>query len=159
MRAALLLTCVLCLSGCHVFGPADPGVANEFADARARLTELENHPDEATRKQAAAIGGAIDNLMEPDGTVSVESVSTGLGAVLPPPWNILAFVGVPAVVALIQQARVKKKEQAMRSVVNSIDALRIKAPQVNQYFREHSNEMHKHLTPDAIAAIRNESMV
>lgn len=172
MRAVLILAFVLCLPACHLLEPIDPerhaALEREVQDARDKLEGITNNPDvdDATRDQAAKWQADLDRLLAqldaakgPDGEYTVESVSTSASMLLPPPWNIIGLVGIPLAIGLAQQIRVKKQEKATRSVVNSIDALRIKAPQVNQYFREHAAEMQQYLTDDAKRIVHDESMV
>lgn len=99
---------------------AETRKAQEAAAAAAKtleyLASLQAGLDKAKALQQAATG--------PDGRFDLAGAAAGAGALVPPPWNLILMLGVPALVGLVQQKRVMDRDRDTRSVINAIDVLR-----------------------------------
>ncbi|MGH7242924.1 MAG: hypothetical protein ACREJD_05850 [Phycisphaerales bacterium] len=123
----------------------------------ARIAELE--------KKASDLKAAVATATKPDGTIDVATAAGSVGAFLPPPWNLIAMVGVPLIVGGIQQLRIGKEkskadqlDEDARSIVNYLDAMRSKSATLATEMQvlSKATDVQEHLTPGAAAIIDDE---
>jgi len=101
---------------------ADIAKAVEAGDAKleAKARETVKTVEKAQEKLAA-----VESTIKRDaaGNVDPAATATGAAALLPPPWNVLAMLVIPAVVGGVQEVRKRRADANAKSIVNSIDVL------------------------------------
>lgn len=169
-------------------GP-DPQLVAQYEQAKTNLEELKANAT-ADINQAVAEGDAkleakaretlktverienaaasIEKTVKRDeaGNVDPAATATGAAALLPPPWNVLAMVGIPLIVGGIQEMSKRKavaqKEADTKSIINSIDVLMTKNDAVKAALKNVDAEAkaaaHAQLTPAAKQLIDAESV-
>jgi hypothetical protein len=95
-------------------------VAEGDAKLEAKARETVKTVEKAQEKLAA-----VESTIKRDaaGNVDPAATATGAAALLPPPWNVLAMLGIPLVVGGIQEVRKRRADANAKSIVNSIDVL------------------------------------
>lgn len=86
---------------------------------------------------------------KPDGTVDPADALAGAGALLPPPWNLLAMVGIPIGIGLVQEIRVRQKQKAAESIVNGFSAAAAEDPNMAKALVENKDTLRLNFTPEA----------
>jgi hypothetical protein len=169
-------------------GP-DPQLVAQYEQAKTNLEELKANAT-ADINQAVAEGDAkleakaretlktveriekaadkFEAVVKKDETGAVDPAATvtGAAALLPPPWNVLAMVGIPLIVGGIQEMSKRKavaqKEADTKSIINSIDVLMTKNDAVKAALKNVDAEAkaaaHAQLTPAAKQLIDAESV-
>lgn len=101
---------------------ADITKAVEAGDAKLEAKARETV---ATVEKIQAKVAVVENTIKRDaaGNVDAAGTATGAAALLPPPWNVLAMLGIPLVVGGIQELRKRQSDANAKSIVNSIDVL------------------------------------
>ena len=159
MSAVLLALTLACVPACTESGEIDPAaiaavrgqlehanaqIAAARGDLQRSLSEAQARDDAAAverarasleslagiEAKAARATAAIDRFVRPDGTIDIGAGASAAGAALPPPWNLLVMLGLPVVVGGIQEWRRTQAVKAAKSIVNSVDQLRIASPVV-----------------------------
>jgi len=126
-------------------GP-DPQLVEQYTQAKANLEELKANAT-ADITKAVAEGdakleakaretvktvekaqeklAAVESTIKRDaaGNVDAAGTATGAAALLPPPWNVLAMLVIPAVVGGVQEVRKRRADANAKSIVNSVDVL------------------------------------
>jgi len=126
-------------------GP-DPQLVEQYTQAKANLEELKANAT-ADITKAVAEGdakleakaretvktvekaqeklAAVERTIKRDaaGNVDAAGTATGAAALLPPPWNVLAMLVIPAVVGGVQEVRKRRADANAKSIVNSVDVL------------------------------------
>lgn len=97
------------------------------------------------------------------GQLDISGTAASVGALLPPPWNLLAMIGVPLVVGGVQELRRRNAVASGKSIVHHIDAMMAEDPKVREALKtvepETKSNARTHLTPQAAAWIESESVV
>jgi outer membrane murein-binding lipoprotein Lpp len=165
-------------------GP-DPQLVAQYEQAKTNLEELKANAT-ADINQAVAEGDAkleakaretlktveriekaaedIEKVVKRDeaGNLDPAATVTGAAALLPPPWNVLAMLGIPLVVGGIQEYRKRQSDATARSIVNSVDVLMSKSEAVKSALKGVDAEVkaaaHEQLTPAAKKLIDTESV-
>jgi hypothetical protein len=164
-------------------GP-DPQLAAQVELAKANLEELKANATadiakaveagdaklEAKARETVAVVtsiqtkvAAVESTIKRDaaGNVDPAATATGAAALLPPPWNVLAMLGIPLVVGGIQEVRKRRADANAKSIVNSVDVLMQDAIVKNALKNVNSDvkaSAHEQLTPAAKALIESESV-
>jgi len=101
---------------------ADIAKAVEAGDAKLEAKARETV---ATVEKIQAKVASVEKIVKvnADGSVDPAATATGAAALLPPPWNVLAMLGIPLVVGGIQEVRKRRADANAKSIVNSIDVL------------------------------------
>ena len=126
--------------------------------------------DEETLKLVAKAQARLDEakaivqaMRDPaTGEITVDSGVAGAGTsiipVLPPPWNLVAFVAMGFAGWFGRQIEVSKLAKSARSIVNSIDVLRSTSPAAKAAMAENKEVMQAQLTDHAKAIIKSETL-
>jgi hypothetical protein len=164
-------------------GP-DPQLVEQYTQAKANLEELKANATAditkavaegdakleakaretvATVEKIQAKVASVEKIVKvnADGSVDPAATATGAAALLPPPWNVLAMLGIPLVVGGIQEVRKRRADANAKSIVNSVDVLMQDAIVKNALKNVNSDvkaDAHKQLTPAAKALIESESV-
>lgn len=140
---------------------ADIEKAVEEGDAKLEAKARETL---ATVQQAQAKLAAVENIVKKDETGAVDpaATATSAAALLPPPWNVLAMLGIPLVVGGVQEIRRRQAVADAKSIVNSVDVLMTKSEAVKSALKSVDAEAkaaaHEQLTPAAKKLIDAESV-
>lgn len=165
-------------------GP-DPQLVAQYEQAKTNLEELKANAT-ADITQAVAEGDAkleakaretlkaverienaakeLEAVVKKDETGAVDpaATATSAAALLPPPWNVVAMLGIPLVVGVAQEYRKRQSDANARSIVNSIDVLMTKNDAVKAALKtvdaEAKAAAHAQLTPAAKQLIDAESV-
>lgn len=106
------------------------GNAAALATAQAALDKA-NATAAIAAEWAAKLAAAqaqLHSVTGADGSITPGSAAPAIGAVLPPPWNILVGVGGPLLIGLIQEWRVRNKVADSVSIINGIEAAKMNDP-------------------------------
>ena len=137
----------------------EEGDAKLEAKARETLATVERIEKAADKFEAVVKKDAT-------GAVDPAATATSAAALLPPPWNVLAMLGIPLVVGGVQEwskrKAVAQKEADAKSIVNSIDVLMTKNDAVKAALKNVDADAkaaaHAQLTPAAKQLIEAESV-
>jgi hypothetical protein len=137
-------------------------IARAQATADANLEAKARETLATVQKAQTKLATVEDSIrLNKDGSLDVGSTAAGAAALLPPPWNVLAIVGLPIVVGGIQEFRKRRADQNAKSIVNSIDVLMQDAivksslKGVNEQVKK---DAHAQLTEQAKKLIESESV-
>jgi hypothetical protein len=167
VSAMLCLVFVLSLAGCD-----DPAATrNALEAARAHQVDLyaaalntgnaaaQKNADTAIKQIDAALT-ALNASVGPDGKITTDTAITGVtstvGALLPPPWNVLAILGGAVAAGIVQQVRLNSANATGKSLVNALDAHNIAEP-TNAVTTLHPDAVAA-LTPGAAKLLNSESL-
>jgi hypothetical protein len=139
---------------------ADIAKAAEAGDAKLEAKARETV---ATVEKIQAKVASVEKIVKvnADGSVDPAATATGAAALLPPPWNVLAMLGIPLVVGGIQEVRKRRADANAKSIVNSVDVLMQDAIVKNALKNVNSDvkaSAHEQLTPAAKKLIDAESV-
>jgi hypothetical protein len=142
---------------------ATADITKAVAEGDAKL-EAKARETLATVEKAQDKLAAVENVVKKDanGAVDTAATATSAAALLPPPWNVLAMLGIPIVVGGIQELRKRQSDANARSIVNSIDVLMTKNEAVKAALKNVDADTkaaaHEQLTPAAKKLIESESV-
>jgi hypothetical protein len=92
----------------------------------------------------------LTEATNPDGTINTEKAISGgvtaVSALVPPPYGVLLGIGGTLVAAVIGEIRRKQAVDAAKSIVNSVDALKLSDPQVAAVFKSQRKVLRGQLT-------------
>jgi hypothetical protein len=120
------------------------------AETNQKITELE--------QRARSTEELLQRVTNPDGSVNIAAASREASQFLPYPFNLILLLGGPTLAGLVQEIRVRRSDAAARSLVNSIDKLRIEEPTVRDAFKRHKDAIGRQLTPRARKVIAKETI-
>lgn len=92
---------------------ADPAGTQKANDTLVAIAQVQAKVD--------AVNATLAKVVKPDGTVNVGAVGSEVGALLPPPWNLIAILGGPLIAAGIQQWRLNQKQKDLASITLDAD--------------------------------------
>lgn len=89
----------------------------------------------------------------PDGSIDPANGLAAAGALLPPPWNLLAMVGIPIGVGLFQELRVRQKQKAAVSIVDGISAAAAEDPNMAKALVDNKDTLRLNFSPEAVKIV------
>ena len=98
---------------------------NEKAAAEARATAALASEWAAKLAEAQA---SLASATTPSGEITPESAIGAVAPFLPPPWNLALGIGGTLLAGLVQEWRVRQREQAARSIVDGIEEAKANDP-------------------------------
>lgn len=114
------------------------------ADLQAVISRIDSIDAKVTQGQAA-----LHAIVNDDGSINGPAAGAMASTVLPPPWNLVAAIGLPLIVGGIQQLRVSNTGSKLRGTMNDALSL-VKALDIHNSTSAAKVEK---LDPDAVAAL------
>lgn len=140
--------------------------AARAAEERAKIT-LEQAA--AVQTKLAAAHDLVRAVLNPEGGGDIDKALGTIGVAIPPPWNIVAAIGVPLIGWGVREWQMRRKNavanaaakeatDAAKSIVNAVDVLRGKAPEVAAAMSKNREAIREELTPLATAIVEGERL-
>lgn len=121
---------------------------DRLASQKADTTDVEKSLARVAKLEGdlAAIRAVIDKSINPDGSLNGAAIGAAAGAVLPPPWNLVALLGAPLVTGLVQEFRLRGLKADADQIVDSVEAMRAANPTLKNEMKSMKDVAAKQLT-------------
>lgn len=121
---------------------------DRLASQKADTTDVEKSLARVAKLEGdlAAIRAVIDKSINPDGSLNGAAIGAAAGAVLPPPWNLVALLGAPLVTGLVQEFRLRGVKADADQIVDSVEAMRAASPTLKDAMKAAKDVASKQLT-------------
>jgi len=128
----------------------DTKAADRAAKTLDTISELESRLAKAEEMLAS--------VSAPDGGIDPAKAAGAAGALLPPPWNIVAMLGVPAIVAAIQELRVRNRTADAVSIINGLSAAQLASPGMTTALKANEAVLKKEYTVGAQKLVKKHKL-
>lgn len=123
--------------------------AKTKADADKMLVQLRETEKTlaGVRKTISEVEKGLKGALNPDGTINPDAAASTVGALLPPPWNVIVALGAPALIGVVGEIRRRRAVDAANSLIGITEDLRAVVPGVKETMHANEPTIHAKLSP------------